>query len=796
MGKTQIALEYAYRHALEYSAVFWIEAETSEQIVSSLLRIAELVPVPERPAAGQQRVVAAVQHVVAAVQHWLATHSHWLLIWDNLDDLELLPRFLPSARDGALLLTTRRQALGPLARGIELGPLPPEDGLRLVLRRARVVEDGADGDHVPSLAGLAPSEAAAAGELVEAMEGLPLALDQAGAYIEETGCRLADYLQHYQQQRARWLDRRGLFGSAHPHSVSRTFRLIWQRVQREHPAAAELLGLCAFLQAEAIPEDLFLAAGSAQAEPGWDAAQLDQAIALLRAFSLVQRQPATRTWSLHRLVQVVLQAEMSEQERGEHHQRAVRLLNAGFPEVRHDTQFEPWGPYERLLPHVLACAAAIPPARQDRDLAELLLKAGWYVFMQSQSEQGALLCQRALRLLEELLGPDHLQVATALHCLAMLAWVRGEYERAVPLCQRALQIREQGLGPEHPQVAFTLLVLALLALERGQLEQAERLFQRSLSILEQALGPEHPDLARPLNNLAELYRAQGRYEQALPLALRAVQLFEGAWGPEHPLLGVALDTVANLYRELDRPQDARPVFQRVLHLWEQGLGPEHPWVATALGGLALLCRQQGTHEEAAALFQRALALREQRLGPHHPETAHLVQELAIVQQQQGHLTEARALAERALSIRVQALGEAHPQTQATRALYAQLLQQPAAAEERAPAELDAAHRADPGRERGQAENARRACSTALSPGSCEGDPVQAFLAACCELHPRAWCRAGDLWRAYERWAADRQERYPLSRRAFIAQLKAHGCRADRTKAARIWRGIALVKTAW
>jgi transcriptional regulator with XRE-family HTH domain len=107
MGKTQIALEYAYRHALEYSAVFWIEAETSEQIVSSLLRIAEILQVPERHEASQQRVVAAVQPVVAAVQHWLATHSHWLLIWDDLEDLELLPRFLPSARAGAILLTTR-----------------------------------------------------------------------------------------------------------------------------------------------------------------------------------------------------------------------------------------------------------------------------------------------------------------------------------------------------------------------------------------------------------------------------------------------------------------------------------------------------------------------------------------------------------------------------------------------------------------------------------------------------------------------------------------------------------------
>jgi hypothetical protein len=74
----------------------------------------------------------------------------------------------------------------------------------------------------------------------------------------------------------------------------------------------------------------------------------------------------------------------------------------------------------------------------------------------------------------------------------------------------------------------------------------------------------------------------------------------------------------------------------------------------------------------------------------------------------------------------------------------------------------------------------------------EADPLEAFLAACCELHPRAWSRASDLWQAYEQRAREHQERFPLSRRAFSAQLKAHGYRSDRTNSARIWRGIAVV----
>jgi hypothetical protein len=97
VGRTQIALEYVYCYALEYRAVFWIAAETSEQIVASLLHIAEVLLLPERADNDQQ-------HVVAAMQRWLSTHGQWLLIWDNVEDLALLDRFLPVSRSGALLL--------------------------------------------------------------------------------------------------------------------------------------------------------------------------------------------------------------------------------------------------------------------------------------------------------------------------------------------------------------------------------------------------------------------------------------------------------------------------------------------------------------------------------------------------------------------------------------------------------------------------------------------------------------------------------------------------------------------
>jgi tetratricopeptide (TPR) repeat protein/transcriptional regulator with XRE-family HTH domain len=827
IGKTQIALEYAYRHALEYSAVFWIEAETDETAISSLLRIAEVLQLPEREVPDQQRVVAAVQR-------WLSSHSGWLLIWDNLEDLDLLPRLLPAVRQGAILLTTRCQALGTLARGMDLAPMAQEEGMLFVLRRAKMLEPEATHEQLRRFAVNMPSEYAAATELVTALAGLPLALDQAGAYIDETGCNLVNYLQRYRQQHTHLLARRGGPGSDHPQSVTTTFRLAMKRVEGKRRAVADLLCACAFLHAEAIPEELFLTGaphlGPALEPLATNPSLLDQILATLRSFSLVQRHPETQTLSIHRLVQAVLYERMSRLEQETWLKRVSAALCAVFPEISH----EAWEQCERLLPHVLAVAAATADDLADQPLAEVLRKAADYLRDRAQYEQAEQLYQRALRLLEQAFGLEHPEVALCVDGLAILSFRQGKYEQAELLYRRALQIWEQTLGPTDLKVTRPLYGLARLKLRQGKYEQAEPLYRRALQIWEQALGPEHPEVAKPLDGLAILSLRQGKYAQAESLYRRALQIWEQALGPQHPLVAHALIGLGDIAYEQERYEQAEPLYQRTLQIWEQALGLEHPEVAYAhlcladlsnkqgkyeqaellyrqalqiweqatgpgyseiafpLNGLANLYLSQGKYEEAAPLYEQALRLREQHLGRTHPETAGTLHDLALFHQKQGHWREALSLAERALQICSQSLGDTHPKTIASRALCAQI------EEER---EIVRDEEPFPRRGEEHPDHIRLAYlreETVLTPqetsdGSpSENDPLQEFLVACCELHPLAWCRIGDLWHTYEHWTATEQGRVPLSRRAFAAQLKARWCQTDRTNKTRIWRGIRLV----
>ncbi|GHO79852.1 tetratricopeptide repeat protein [Ktedonobacter sp. SOSP1-85] len=682
VGKTQIALEFAFRFAQKYHAVFWIGTETAESLALSLLRIAETLQLPERGDRDQQRVITAVRD-------WLMTHHQWLLICDNVEDLGVLDRFLPSRRQGAVLLTTRLQALGTHARGIPLLPMKHREGMLFLLRRARVLEAEATGEPMHQLSVQQPSHYAAAAELVTATGGLPLALDQAGAYLEETQCGLPAYLDLFRTRRAALLQQRGEGAQNHPLPVSTTFALAVAATAERHPAVRDFLRVCALLQPDAIPEELFRQGGEhlgATLEAVFrDMLDWNRVVALACSYSLLSRQPEAQTFSIHRLMQAVLLDAMTETERKEWASRVVEALDAVFPEVQPTTEFAPWKKQcDRLVPHVLLCLHRIGDAEGSLALASLAYKVGQYLREGGQYAEAEPFYQRAVHIREQLLGSDHPEVARALNNLALIYWKKGQYTEAEPLFQRALYIWRQALGPSHPFIAVALNNLAILNAEQGKYAEAEPLFQRALHLSEQSQGPEHPDVARALHNLAELYTGQGKYAEAELLLQRGLSISRQALGPDDPLVAHALYNLAELSQEQGRYAEAESLYQQALRINEQNQGAESPDVALALNGLANLSREQGRYAEAKALYQQVLSIREQQLGQQHPETAQTLYDMAIFSQKQGDLGKALSFAERALKIRSLSLGDAHPKTVATRELYAQLVQEQGGAEQDPP----------------------------------------------------------------------------------------------------------------
>jgi tetratricopeptide (TPR) repeat protein len=620
IGKTQVAVEYAFQHHQDYQAVLWTLADTRESLVSGYIAIAKLLNLPQKDE--QDPIV-----IVEAVLLWFKTHTHWLLILDNADDLAVVRAFLPSVFSGHILLTTRAQATGRLVRRIEVEVLPRDVGALFLLRRASLIAPDAP------LESANATDIALAKEICEELGGLPLALDQAGAYIEETHCGLSGYQSLYRTRRAEILNERGGLIDDHPEPVATTWSLSFENVEQKNSAAADLLRFCAFLHPDAIPEELLLAGakhlGLVLQPLVSDPSSLNKAIAALGAYSLVSRDPKERTLSIHRLVQAVLKDAMDPATQRNWAQRAVLAVNEAFPK---EVEFSMWQKCEQWLPQALACAVLI--------------------------EQGNLIL---------------LEAASLLHRIVRYLDDRGRYAESEPMCQRALLIREQQLGPEHHETLASLNNLALLYSEQGKYAEAKPLLQRLLLIKEQQFGPEHISTSRGMYNLAELYGYESKYVEAEPLFRRVLGIREQQLGLEHPLVAFPLTGLANLFYEQGQYAEAQPLYLRALSIREQQLEPEHPDTAQSLNNLARLYTAQKQYEQAESLFQHALTIREHQLGVEHPETAVSLIDIAVLYSQMKRYAEAKVLYERVLRIYERTLGVEHQKTWTTRKEYIALL---------------------------------------------------------------------------------------------------------------------------
>src|SRR6266700_2966310 len=588
IGKTQIAIEYAYRYSAEYQAVFWANASTRDVLSDDFVKLAALLNLPEQHEEDQDIVIRAVKR-------WLSNHAQWLLILDNVDDLEMIADFLPAQSTGDVLLTTRLQALGTIAQNIDVEKMRLEEGPIFLLRRIKAIPPDAFLDQA------SPENQAQAREVADVLDGLPLALDQAGAYIEETRCGLSQYLSLYSTSRKELLLRRGRFPLNHPDSVATTWSLSFQQVQQENPAAAELLYLLAFLNPEAIPEDI-IAQGAKELGPTLAAAahnplHINDCIELLLRYSLIRRTPDTQTLSIHRLVQVVLKDSMDSNEQRLWAERTIRAVNRAFPTFEPQTLED----CRRYLPHALLCAVYIDE----------------YEFA---FPEAARLCNEAAS------------------CLKVYA----SYQQTTNLLLMALAIRRQ-IKANNSDIASTLNDLGAVYLNQSKYSDAESNLQEALKVRQQVLGEEHPEVAQTLHHLANLYRAQVNYTKAEPFYLQALQIREKTLMPDNPLLGESYYGLAKLYYSQEQYLLAEKFCQQALQIQEHSLGDSHPMIASTLTRLAKIYQGQQKLDQAEDMNMRALEIRESTSGDEHPHIAIILNSLIEIYHVQERYREAEPL---------------------------------------------------------------------------------------------------------------------------------------------------------
>jgi tetratricopeptide (TPR) repeat protein len=638
VGKTQLAVEYAYRHASDYDVVWWIRAEEPATLASDLAALAGPLNLPQKDATDQRIIIHAVRS-------WLdAKQARWLLIFDNARGPEELPEYLPQSRLGHVIITSRNPNWLSVAAPLPVQVWSRDEATRFLLKRTRQTDENA------------------AAKLAEELGDLPLALEQAGAYIEEAGSTISAYLELFRSRRSElWEEEHP--PADYPYTVAATLSLSLDKVLQKSPVAADLLNLLAFLGPDEIP--LSVVTGGrrhlpeALSETASDAVAMNNAIKSLRQYSLVERSGDLVT--VHRLVQAVVRDRLDEREKKRWAEAAVRLVNDAFPVQSQDVRT--WPECARLLPHAL-CAAehAEKLGLAPEATARVLNQVGAYLWGRAEFGEAKAALERALSIHEAAFGPNHPEVATVVNNLGNVLKALADLKGAKKCHERALSIDEAAFGPNHAYVARDVNNLGGVLRDLGDLKGAKECFERALSIHEAAFGPNHPSVATDVNNLGGVLQDLGDLKGATKCFQRALSIDEAAFGPNHPNVATDVNNLGSVLEGLGDLKGAKECYERALSIDEAAFGPNHPNVAIRVNNLGAVLKALGDLKGAKECFERALSIDEAAFGPNHPSVARDVNNLGSVLEGLGDLKGAKKCLQRALKIFREFLGDDHPNT--------------------------------------------------------------------------------------------------------------------------------------
>jgi hypothetical protein len=492
VGKTRLAVEYAWQNADDYSALLFVVASSPEDLRRNLAQLVGplVLDLDEQDATKEEARVAAALR-------WLQHNKGWFLILDNVDSreaAEAAEKLLVDLRGGHVLITSRLSRWGKQVEPLELDVLGADDAVAFLLERTDARRRKT------------PNDEADARTLAKELGELALALEQAGAYIEEQRFSFAQYLAQWQSSRdkvAAWFDARVM---QYPRSLAVT----WQTsVAQLSGPARRLLERLAWLAPDPIPESLLDVA-----VPGDETAVEDAPAALadLERYSLVTRARDEPTFTVHRLVQDVTRRSLKAEAGQAALSQALGWVNAAF--VGNPGDVRTWPVLDPLAPHAGAVAQHADAAAIPEPTARLM------------SQLGALFHGKAL------------------------------HAQAEPLMRRALAIDEASFGPDHPNVARDLNNLARLLQATNRLNQAEPLSRRQFVIVLQftrRTGHEHPHLRAAFDNYAGLLRAMGKTDAEIDAEIETLAREAGSSGTASPAAAAAPE-----------PRAAKPGFFRRL----------------------------------------------------------------------------------------------------------------------------------------------------------------------------------------------------------------------------------------
>ncbi|KAK2599970.1 hypothetical protein QQS21_005272 [Conoideocrella luteorostrata] len=661
-GKSQIAIEVAHEvhRSSPEKSVFWVHGRTKATFVESYQSLADKLALPRRH---DPKV-----NILPLVRDWLQRDdvSPWLIILDNADEFDVffgqtesspLASYLPKTGNGKVLVTSRNLNVAERLTGshitiMQLHTMSSDEAVLLLRKRlsSGVVER-------------------AATDLVRCLDCIPLAVGQAAAYINRRRISIAAYIERFQKsdwQKTGLLSHDG--GDIRRHdsmsnSVAVTWKVTFEQILRESPAAANLLSLLSFFQPRNIPQ--YVLSGYREGLQNSEFEQisdetLEKDMDVLLAYSLINTPAEPQVYEMHSLVQICTRSWLSELGHITRWENIfVRVASEHFP----SGDFETWHECQMLLPHIETTLKRQPDNEADiLNWGLLLTNVTYYMLKKGDYNNAEVIAQKSVEVRKRLLGLEDPSTLESMANLAATYWNQGRWEEAEKLQVQVMETSKTRLGADHPDTLRSMGNLAATYWNQGRWEEAEKLQVQVMDTRKTRLGADHPDTLSSMANLATTYGNQGRWEEDKKLQVQVIDIRKTKLGADHPDTLSSIANLAETYRNQGQWEEAEKLQVQVMDIRKTRLGADYPDTLSSIANLATTYRNQGRWEEAEKLQVQVINTSKTRLGADHPDTLSSMANLATTYWNQGQWEEAKKLQVQVIDTSKTRLGADHPDT--------------------------------------------------------------------------------------------------------------------------------------
>lgn len=631
IGKTQIALEYAYRYSNRYRYIWLFNAETNQSIIDSIIKFFECI-------CNNKTTSDKTEHTIAWIRNWASENKGWLFIFDNAEDFNTLKTFLPSnnSRQGNILITSRNIFWDKTGnKALHVNSFEKHEALNFLHNRTQIWDDVENSSTLCDLLG-----------------GLPLALEYAAAYITESSRSFSEYIDLYRQYKFKLLNKRLADSES---GVNLTWRLSIDKISNK--STRQFLYLCAYYASENISIDLFFINNQYLPSPLkgdiTDHLMFDEIIHELRRYSLIKF--ADNNISIHRLLQEAIRYSVEND---------IQYLSCCFYHIndlmKNCNYFTREGrdTSRKLLLHALSIYECADNTDLKSDLHVLCFNIAVCYCEHAAYNEAKQFHQKALSIREKIFCEEHPDTATSYINIAYVYEKQGDNPNALELYKKALVIRERVLGLEHPDTATSYDNIACVYVKQGDYQRALKLYLKALAIRKKVFDKDNTDIASSYNNIAFVYAEQGDSQKALEWYQKALIICK-MLGQENLEMASCYNNIAFEYAKQWNSSRALECFQKALVIREKVLGMEHPDTASCYNNIATEYVKKGNSLKALEWFQKALSIREKVFGREHPYTAYCYYNIAFVYGSQGDYAKALELNQKALLVFEKMLNKGH-----------------------------------------------------------------------------------------------------------------------------------------